>query len=170
MTILMFAVAAVILAVVVVVVVGSRLPRRHTTSRVARFRSAPGPLYALIAGPQTWRPDVRQFEDVSAGGRQLQRETTGDGAITYELLDCVPPRSLKRRIATEGLPFSGTWSVSLEESGGGTLVRITEDGEVTNPVFRFVSRFVLGHTRTIDGYLQALAHAVGETGDITITN
>jgi hypothetical protein len=29
-------------------------------------------------------------------------------------------------------------------------------------VFRFVSRFVLGHTRTIDGYLHALGKATGQ--------
>jgi hypothetical protein len=36
------------------------------------------------------------------------RETTRNGeTITYELLDRMPPRSVKRRIATENLPYCG---------------------------------------------------------------
>jgi hypothetical protein len=42
------------------------------------------------------------------------------------------------------------------------IVQITEDGEVYNPVFRFVSRFILGHTRTMDFYLRALGNATGQ--------
>jgi hypothetical protein len=41
-------------------------------------------------------------------------------------------------------------------------VRITEDGEVYNPIFRFMSRFVFGHTHTMDAYLRALGKATGQ--------
>jgi hypothetical protein len=41
-------------------------------------------------------------------------------------------------------------------------VRITENGEVYNPLFRFVSRYVIGHNRTIDAYLRALGQATGQ--------
>lgn len=50
----------------------------------------------------------------------------------------------------------------LEPENGKTLVRITEDGEVYNPFFRFMSRFVLGQTATLDAYLKAMGKAVGE--------
>jgi hypothetical protein len=63
---------------------------------------------------------------------------------------------------TTGLPYSGAWSYSLTPEGDSTLVRITEDGEVDNPIFRLVSRFVLGQTRSIDAYLQALGSATGQ--------
>jgi hypothetical protein len=95
------------------------------------------------------------------------RETTRKGeTIVYEVLDRVPPASIKRRIATENLPYSGTWTYSLQHNGESTLVRITEDGQVYNPVFRFVSRFVLGHTRTMDAYLRALGNATGQEVEI----
>jgi len=38
-------------------------------------------------------------------------------------------------------------------SGSGTRVRITEHGEVYNPVFRVLSRFVFGHTATLEEFL-----------------
>ncbi len=94
-------------------------------------------------------------------------ETARDGeTIIYELLDRVPPRSIKRRIATENLPYSGTWTYSLQPNGEMTIVRITEDGQVYNPVFRFMSRFVLGHTRTMDAYLRALGRAAGQEVEV----
>ena len=39
---------------------------------------------------------------------------------------------------------------------------ISERGEVYNPLYRFVSRFFIGHTRTIDAYLAELARSFGE--------
>jgi hypothetical protein len=78
------------------------------------------------------------------------------------LLDCVPEKSLERRIATENLPYSGTWTFSPEPLDETTAVRVTEDGQVSNPVFRFMPGFFLGHTQTMDAYLRALGKATGE--------
>jgi len=50
----------------------------------------------------------------------------------------------------------------LQQGNDATTVRITEDGDVYNLFFRFVSRFVIGHTRTIDAYLRALGKATGQ--------
>lgn len=168
MRILLIVIAAVLLLVVAVVGIGSLLPKRHSVSRSAVYRATPEQLFSLIAGPQNWRPDVLRYEAVpGSGGRELVRETTRGGeTVTYELVDSAPPRSLKRRIATENLPYSGTWTYALERDGADTVVRITEDGEVYNPVFRFMSRFVLGHTRTMDAYLRALGKATGQVVEI----
>jgi len=65
------------------------------------------------------------------------------------------------RIADPKLPFGGTWTYELSPAPERTSLRITEDGEVRNPVLRFVSRFVLGHTATIDRYLADLGRHVG---------
>ena len=115
MKVLLILVAGLVLLILGVAVVGVWLPKRHVVSRSASYRVTPEQLFSLIAGAQTWRPDVTKWETVSAdGGRELTRETTGDGeTITYEVLDRVPPVSLKRRIATENLPYAGTWSYAL---------------------------------------------------------
>jgi hypothetical protein len=51
----------------------------------------------------------------------------------------------------------------LHAEGGKTTVSITEDGDVYNPVFRFVSRFFIGHEATITTYLANLQKAAGES-------
>lgn len=159
-----------VLLVVCVLAIGALLPKRHVVSRSAFFKASPERLFALIAGSQDWRPDVKACELITeGGGRQFQRETSTHGeTVLYELQGSRPPVAIQRRIATENLPYGGTWSFALEPGNGGTRVRITEDGEVYNPVFRFVSRFVMGHTATLDAYLTAMGKAVGE--DVRIEN
>jgi hypothetical protein len=165
---LLVAIAFIVLLAISAFVIGLLLPKDHVASRSASFRATPDHLFSLIAGPQNWRPDVLRYETVpNSGGRELVRETTRNGeTITYELVDRVPPTFIKRRIATQNLPYSGSWTISLLPDGEVTVVRITENGEVSNPVFRFVSRFVFGHTRTMDNYLQALGKAMGQKVEV----
>jgi hypothetical protein len=76
----------------------------------------------------------------------------------------VPPRALVTRIADPKLPFGGTWTYEISSPpDGGSQLRITEDGEIYNPIFRFVSRFVLGYSRTQEEYLQALGAKFGQS-------
>jgi hypothetical protein len=82
--------------------------------------------------------------------------------MTYEITSATPPVSLTRRIIGKNLPFDGSWTYTLSTSPSGTSVRITEDANIYNPVFRFMSRFVLGYTGTMDKYLQALGRATGQ--------
>jgi hypothetical protein len=151
-----------------VVVIGALLPKAHVATRSATYRASPERLFSLIAGAQDWRPDMIHSEGVSEGdGRKLLRETTRNGqTITYEVVESVPPRLLTRRIATENLPYGGSWSILLQPNKEGTIVRITENGEVYNPVFRFASRFVIEPNRTIDRYLRALGKANGQEVEI----
>jgi hypothetical protein len=153
-----------VLIILGVVAVGALLPKRHVAVRSATFKASPERLFALVVGNQDWRPDVKSSELITeAGGRQFQRETPNHGqTVLYELLESRPPFAVQRRIATENLPYGGTWSFVLEPANGETQVRITEDGEVYNPAFRFVSKFVIGQTATLDAYLKAMGKAVGE--------
>jgi hypothetical protein len=151
-----------------VVVIGMLLPKAHTASRSAVFQATPERLFALIDGPQTWRSNVKKYEPIAApDGRRQWRETDSDGqTIAYEAVERQPPALLKTRIVTPNLPYSGAWTLQLDPRNGSTVLRITEEGEVYNPVFRFVSRFVIGHTRTIETYLRDLGTATGQPVEI----
>ena len=106
----------------------------------------------MICFPK-WRSDVEGIEVTARTPRLQWRERGSNGTITYELQENDPPRRLVTRITDRTLPFGGTWTFTLEPSGDGTKLTITENGEVYNPLFRVMSRFVFGHTATIDRYL-----------------
>ncbi|MGA2653244.1 MAG: SRPBCC family protein [Terracidiphilus sp.] len=167
MKVALILIGVVVLLVVGAAAIGALLPKRHVVTRTALFKASPEKLFALIAGNQDWRPDVKACEMITDGGKEFQRETSKRGeTILYELEGSRPPLAIQRRIATENLPYGGSWSFALEPGNGETRVRITEDGEVYNPVFRFVSRFVMGQTTTLDAYLSAMGKAVGENVQI----
>jgi len=159
---------AVIIAavIVIVVVVGALLPTRHIATRSTFIKASPEQVFDLIAGPQDWRTDLKDYSVVDRDGRHFSRQTDKHGqTITYERVEFTPPSLLKTRIADKNLPFGGGWTWRLQAQNGGCLVAITEDGEIYNPVFRFVSRFVLGYTRTIDNYLARLAKVAEKRTD-----
>jgi hypothetical protein len=163
MKIVLVIVGVLVLVVLCVVVIGALLPQRHVVARSAVFKATPERLFALIAGTQDWRPDVKSCELLTQDGKQFQRETSKHNEIVlYELHGSKPPFYLERRIATENLPYGGAWTFALAPEKDATRVRITEDGEVYNPVFRFVSKFIVGQTATQDAYLRAMGKATGE--------
>lgn len=89
-------------------------------------------------------------------------ETSDSGTIPFETLVSQPPSKLVIRIADPKLPFGGTWTYEITPVAGGSRLRIREDGEVYNPVFRFLTRFVFGYYGTMDTYLKSLAKKFGE--------
>lgn len=148
--------------------VGSLLPKSHTVSRSAAFKATSEQLFALIDGPQTWRSNVSKYELLnSADGRRQWRETDRHGkSILYEAVERHPPLLLRTEIATKNLQYAGTWTFKLQPREAMTLVTITEHGEVYNPVFRFVSKFIIGQKRTINTYLRDLGAVIGQPADI----
>ncbi len=160
MKILFIVLGVIIFAIVAVVVLGALLPKSHTASRTAIIRATPEQVFVLISGPQDWRTDLKEYNFFDEGDRHMQREIDKHGqTITYEIVQSQPPTLRKTTIADKNLPFGGSWTWNIQPENDSCAVTITEDGEVYNPVFRFVSRFIIGHTRTIDNYLANLGEA-----------
>jgi hypothetical protein len=158
---------AIIGVLVLVVIVGLLLPKSHRATRMARFNQPPEAIFAAITGPQDWR-GVTKVELAPENGVRRWREDSGRWSITFEEAESDPPRLYRSRIADPNLPFSGTWTWEIAATDSGCSCRITEEGEVKNPIFRFVSRFIMGQTRTIDTYLNALGRKFNEP--VTIEN
>lgn len=154
-------VGVIVVAAVVVAVIGALLPKRHEVSRSLSLQAAPLDVYRIITDRQnapTWRKDLKKVELLeSQNGRAHFREHGAHGAVTYEVVNDVPGHTLETRIVDRNLGYSGSWVYVLTPRDGGTTLTITEKGEVSNVVFRFMSRFVFGHTATIDTYLAALS-------------
>jgi hypothetical protein len=88
--------------------------------------------------------------------------------IPLQVTEAVPPRRLVTRIADPNLPWGGTWTTEITLTSGGSVVRITEDGYVNNPLFRFMARFIFGYASTLDSYMKSLGEKFGE--QVTLQN
>ena len=153
--------------VIVVVVVGYLLPVGHVATRSARFAQPPEAIWSAItdvADYPSWRNDVKKLDTLPAqDGRKRWIEEGGGQRITFEVVEADAPRKLVVRIADAALPFGGTWTYRLTPNETGTTLSITENGEVYNPIFRFVARFVFGHASEMEKFLVALGNKFGLT-------
>ena len=151
----------------VIALIGSQLPKGHVASRSILLHQSPQNVYAVVrdfASVPTWRSDVKRIEVKAKGGGPLHfREEGKNGTVNYELAEDVPNQRMVTRILDTDLGYSGKWIYAFAAENGGTRVTITEEGEVSNVLFRFMSRYIFGHTATLDGYLSSLAKRFGET-------
>lgn len=145
-------------AVALIAGIGALLPQGHTASGRIALPVPPDRVFAVLSDvtryPE-WRSNVSRVE-VLGDVPVRWREHDGSDAITFEVVDSAAPGARRVRIADPDLPFGGTWTYSVVPDGTGSRLEIVEDGEVYNPVFRFISRFVIGHTATIDTFLADL--------------
>ena len=160
-------VLAVLLGIVVLVtLIGLALPRSHrATSRIS-LRQPPARVWAVVrdlgALQGTWKElrSARRLPDQN--GKELWEQNAGGWPMRLVVEQATPESRLVTRIdAPENAAFGGTWTYALVPKDGGTEVTITEDGYVSNPIFR-VMMVAMGVHRTIDGYLRALGRKLGE--------
>jgi uncharacterized membrane protein len=157
---------AVVALVLVILVIGAALPRKHVVSRHVILHRPPGEVYETVrnfAAAPSWRPDLERVEIISTGDNHVRfREHGKQDAVTYDLVEDRPNEKIETRIADQDLGYSGSWTYTFANASDGTRLEITEAGDVSNILFRFVSRFVFGHTATIEKYLAALGKKFGE--------
>jgi hypothetical protein len=139
----------VVIVPAIVVLIGAALPKAHVASRNMQIPAPPDAVFALIAGPSDWRGV--KYQPLTGSPLKWREDE-----ITYERVETTPPTRLVNRIADPTLPFGGTWTYELAPAGAGTALTIREDGYVSNPFFRFVSRFIMGHAATIEKYQRDL--------------
>ena len=153
-------VAGIALVAFIVVAAGYSLPKARSVTRVAQVAQPPNDVYSLLSDVDrypTWRPAVKALDrQPDRDGRPAWTETVSGMQIPLYFERMERPTLLVARIAGPSLPFGGTWTYRIAPAAGGSAVTITEDGEVYNPVFRFMSRFVFGHYATLDEFVKNL--------------
>ena len=146
--------------VAIVALIGTRLPQSHRASVEHTLTAAPEVVWRTITDIESfpsWREGLKRVQRLpDRDGRPAWIEEGRSGKMTLVAEHMEPPRLLVGRIADPGLPFGGTWTYEIVPVPGGSRLRITEDGEVYNPIFRFMARFIFGYESTIRGYMASL--------------
>ena len=135
---LSFVVGGLVLLIVVVAAVGAMLPRNHKASRTQRVNRSPAEVWPVL----------------------MQAMSTSD--VPVDVLESQPPHRLVTRVTEKEKNFGGTWTIAIAAAPSGSDVTITEDGWVANPIFRVVSRFVIGHHASMDAILKQVAKTLNE--------
>ena len=154
-------------AILIMLILGSRIPPAHVASATVVIAASQARVWRLIedtASQPQWRPDLKAVAPLPPhNGHTCWMEIQKYGKMPLcEILTAAPSTRVVL-IDDPTLPFGGTWTYHLEPSGTGSKVTITEDGEVYNVFFRFLSRFVFGYTSTIDTYLNSLGKKLGDS-------
>lgn len=151
------------------VVGGLFVPTGHVASGSAAYAQTPEQLWAAISDFESW-------PDWNSAVTQMVRKPDRDGHAVWvaigesgEMPSVVevsePPRLLVTRIPEDaGIGFHGSWTYEIDQTTGGARLKITERGEVGNPVFRFVSLF-LDQRATMNRFLEDLGARFGEAVD-----
>jgi uncharacterized protein YndB with AHSA1/START domain len=161
-------IVVIVLAVVVAItaLIGSRLAQSHRASLAKVFAADPDVIWSIITDVEAfpaWRQGVRRVERLpDRNGFPAWIEEGQSGKITFAVDRMERPRLLVSRIANRDLPFGGTWTYEITPEGNGSRLVITEDGEVYNPLFRFMARFIFGYEGTLRAYLTSLDKRVSD--------
>ena len=139
-------VVVVLLAIVALIgIIGATLPRNHVASRSLALRRPPEEVWAVMM------------------------QATAASGIPVDVVASDPPRRQVTRVKDTEKMFGGTWTIDITSSRTGSTLKITEDGWVANPIFRFVSRYAMGHHATMDGMLKEVAKKLGEEPQLSGT-
>jgi hypothetical protein len=126
------------LVVAGIAAIGSRLPRNHKAGRTLRLTLPPADVWPVL----------------------IQATEASD--VPVDVLERDPPRRLVTRVTEKEKNFGGTWTITIAPTPSGSDITITEDGWVANPIFRFASRFIIGHHATMDALLKNVAKTLNE--------
>lgn len=153
--------------IVAVFVVGALLPEEHRASRTLITKQSPQALWDAINDHATepqWRPDVASVTSLGEReGKPVWQESYKDGnKVTLITTEAKAPTKMVRELTDLEGPFSGRWEIDITPTPAGSNITVTEMGKVSNPFFRFVSKFIIGHTTFMERYLKGLAGKFGE--------
>ena len=140
--------------------IGSRLGQSHRASVARAFSVPPEVIWTAITDVEafpSWRSGVKRVERLpDRNGFPVWIEEGRSGKMTLAIERMERPRILIGRIADPNLPFGGTWIYEIAPDGAGSRLTITENGEIYNPMFRFMARFIFGYEGTIRSYMSSL--------------
>lgn len=163
-TIFIYVLVFLVLLVAGIYGVGASLPIEHSSSLERVFTASPDRIYSLILNFKeypSWRPNLKKIEEISSSS--WKETDSHNETLTYSFVQDRKNELVESKILDEDKPFGGSWTFELSSVPNGTKLKITENGKVFSPVFRFFSKYVFGHTATIQTYLEFMEKEIQRT-------
>src|SRR5262249_44029425 len=120
----------------IIYLIGILLPVKHSATVRDIIPAGPNEVWNRITDVSkfnTWRKDL---DSVIITNDQEWTEVSSNGKTPMAFKEKVMATRLVGAINSKDLPYGGEWVYQLEPKGNGTLLTITENGEVYNPIFR----------------------------------
>jgi uncharacterized protein YndB with AHSA1/START domain len=148
--------------------IGAFVSRDHRATSTVMLQQPPDRVWKVVrdlGNITAWWPAMEKTERLpDRDGHEVWRQKMSGFDVPIIVLESSPPRRLVTQIdPTAGGAFGGTWTYELASDGTGTRISVTEAGWISNPIFRFMSRFLFGYYGSLDKYLKALGSRFGET-------
>ena len=158
---LLIAIAVVLGLIALMAMIGAFVSREHRATSTISLRQPVDSVWKVVrdlGGVTSWFPAMQRSDRLpDRDGHEVWRQKIGGFDTPIIVLEASPPRRLVTQIDPQaGGSFGGTWTYELTPDAGGTRISVTETGWISNPIFRFLSRFVFGYYGSLDGYLKAL--------------
>lgn len=151
--IIIYSILAFVFIIAVMYGIGRSMPVEHTVSLVRNFKASPETVYTLIKNfkeyPE-WRKNISIEPTSDTSWREL--DAHGD-KMTYAFIQDKKNSLIESKIMDEDKPFGGSWVFVIHATKEGSELMITENGKVYPPLFRFLVKYVFGHTSTMKSYL-----------------
>lgn len=166
MKIVLLIVSVLLISIALVYLIGFLMPVKHQLSVSRQFAVDKKTIWQILVDfghHANWRRDIVSAEKVSANdvANEIWQESDNHGnVIRYENRDIIKEQSLKRVIVSKHLAFGGSWTFNLasddSQPQAQATLTITENGEVYNPMFRFLGKTVFGFDTSMRRFLEDL--------------
>lgn len=159
---------------VLVLVVGWLRPAVHTARTEAEYAATPEEVWAVLTDFNSWgewSDEITAMERLEdRNGHETWLAKGGWGDMPTEVVRREPPAETSASATLETFvdagAFNGTWTYELSPSGTGTRLRITERGEIPNPMFRAMMIFHDDYA-SMRAFHGALGRRLGQ--EVTVT-
>lgn len=152
---------------------GATMPVDHSVSITGEVGAPPSKVFSLItniaAGP-SWRPEVQSVEVLPKdNARDAWVEDLGHGVkMKFLAITTVPPDETGhgvRKVKLDDASYGGSWTYELSPgaSPDTTTLKITEDGYINPPIYRFMMKYVFGPTKNLDDYMKHIQAAAAKS-------
>lgn len=146
--------------IVAMFIMGSSLPEHHLATATREFGAPRDSVWAVLTNFQQWPAWRSGLKEIRMKDNEFTEVSSDDEAVMYLIEEFNPPERLVTRIATLDLPYGGSWTYELTPTAGGCSLTITENGEVYNPMFRFIANYMIGHSSSMEKYLDDLGKRI----------